>query len=1048
MLLVHEGAASIEREAAWRLLEVLRAEGLAVELLGRGRPGREAWRPPAQVLAGVGALVLLDPRAWWGQDWPPGRPGAHAPIVAEAWKRAGGWALVLERPPFDPTQAFGDESLDALGWARAPWGPVAPIVQGLRAALAEASLPSEDALAEGDEARWSEARIERDWVRLEALPAPTRMGLIGCLELACEDPEGIPGAIVDVLVVSARGDVGGGLARLEASPVRDWLVRSEGRFTLADEACAVFLGTERGGARGMANRRLSCLRWLVRSTLAPEAARAYADAGLRALRIAGAGVVLGNQPRIDLRPLERASVAEMVQRLGAIEAELRELVTPSASLGAEVVVELTRAVGFCASRGWSTKDPAAFGQALWTALVARGWTPALLEQRLRWPPSWTGAAARGFEPDSGVEPEASGVEARPAVRLRSPLSFPDLSREAHDCGNVSLNGVGISADGSTLAAMTNMAELRVWRGSAVGEAPQTMGFESWGSCFAMSGDGRYLVVGCGDGGVHHVDIGARGSAGAKFPLAVRKLEARGARPTALAVSADGDAVLVGDEDGRLLLWEPLRGGQSTRVLAQGEAKITACALGVEARVAVSGDSEGALTVWDLDRFAPRHTLEAHPYEVRAVLLEPAEPGGASELRLLSICYRETRLWSVASGERLETHEEHGCFAVGGCFVAGTRAAEDAVLLASSDDGVTRFSLGDGAVLQRHRACGGSLGAAASTPDASCYVTGGNDGLLRVWHAADLGVEPPPHGGLDPHAVLIGTDEERWWSSGGGALLIAAQIETGRVHQRLESGCYFDMTLVDERTFAGVGSGKTVELRDRATGALVCASPEQGDWLRAVCFDRDERKLIYAGDSGEVASVRVEGVGSKRRRGAPSMAEPESIATLSNAINACLLTPGGVLVLATASAELHGWTRHGLPLWTVHSERDAVYYALCHAPKVGVVAAAGTGGGIDLWTLDDRVGYGSQLTPTLKTRLLGHRGGVTSLVLGPPGSEGVLVTGGHDGSVRFWQLEEERELTRVELPWRIMALGLVGTRIVGADEAGNRFVLDVDWAWLR
>ncbi|EDM75777.1 hypothetical protein PPSIR1_17760 [Plesiocystis pacifica SIR-1] len=30
----------------------------------------------------------------------------------------------------------------------------------------------------------------------------------------------------------------------------------------------------------------------------------------------------------------------------------------------------------------------------------------------------------------------------------------------------------------------------------------------------------------------------------------------------------------------------------------------------------------------------------------------------------------------------------------------------------------------------------------------------------------------------------------------------------------------------------------------------------------------------------------------------------------------------------------------------------------------------------------------------------------------------------------------------------MALGLVGTRLVGADEAGNRFVLDVDWAWLR
>ena len=166
---------------------------------------------------------------------------------------------------------------------------------------------------------------------------------------------------------------------------------------------------------------------------------------------------------------------------------------------------------------------------------------------------------------------------------------------------------------------------------------------SWIESLAFSPDGRLLVAGAIQGGVH---VWTLDEDGAPAPRAV--LDSGRGAVRAVTVSPDGRWLAAGADDGRVHLWalpEGLDGTTASALLGAIGPKLLALAFDAGGERLATGDMDGRLQLWDLGAELPEPvTLEQSGGRVLDVGFD------ARGERLAATTLHGLRLWDLSAAD--------------------------------------------------------------------------------------------------------------------------------------------------------------------------------------------------------------------------------------------------------------------------------------------------------------------------------------------------------------------------------------------------------------
>ena len=327
----------------------------------------------------------------------------------------------------------------------------------------------------------------------------------------------------------------------------------------------------------------------------------------------------------------------------------------------------------------------------------------------------------------------------------------------------------------------------------------------------------------------------------------------------VAVSADGQRAVSGDDDGTVRVWN-LATGQalhtfgSTDMWNQLTYRDTVffgvvdgprpVAVSADGQRAVSGSTDGTVRVWDLTAGQELHSC-GHRRWVTAVAIS------ADGQRAVSGGEQTVRVWDLATGEELHT-------LTAGRVTAIAVSADGQRAVSGRENGtVQMWDLATGEELHTLTGHHGKVGQVAVSADGQRAVSGSDDGTVRIW---DLTSGQAVHTLTGHHgfvtAVAISADGQRA-VSGDGRRVQVWDLTTGKL---VASGRHFYATLfgtgphvsisADGQRVVYVG-GRRVRVLDLATGKEVRTLTGHHGWVTAVAISADGQRAVSGSDDGTV-----------------------------------------------------------------------------------------------------------------------------------------------------------------------------------------------------
>ncbi|WP_330460106.1 TIR domain-containing protein [Streptomyces sp. NBC_00820] len=441
------------------------------------------------------------------------------------------------------------------------------------------------------------------------------------------------------------------------------------------------------------------------------------------------------------------------------------------------------------------------------------------------------------------------------------------------------------------------------------------------------------------------------------------------------------------------------------------------------RYLVSGDTDGEVRLWDLDTGTSAGLLGGCRGAVYQVLFDPdgtllAAGDSAGVVRLWRIDQRGDPV-AVPIGRQPAEHR--GSVWVckfrphGGAPAPGTGP----LLVTGGNDGVVRLwdsSTGQGRrILRGH---GRRIGTLSFSADGSMLAAGGNDGVVRVWHSASgrrlrelTGqsdrLVSAAFGPAGPLLATASSDGDIYlWNAATGEYQRELDAETDHVWAEAFSA--------DGELLATANDDDTVRLWYRGTGAHVATVTEHYGRVRAIAFRSDDAVLATGCDDRRVRIWDV----AARRITAVLDGHTDRVYAVAFAPDGSWLASAswdGDAVIWRDGAVAHRLTGHTGKVWT----------AAAH-PIRPLLATAGDDRTVRLW--NPRTGQET-------AALTGHTGRVLAVVFSPDGS--LLASGGEDGTVRLWDVPADAPPTL-----RATLVGLPGGWAALSPSGGYKYEGDV------
>lgn len=620
-------------------------------------------------------------------------------------------------------------------------------------------------------------------------------------------------------------------------------------------------------------------------------------------------------------------------------------------------------------------------------------------------------------PTSAPQPSATPAAPQAAIRLLTTL------------GSGRALTLQWQPNGSTLA-IGSTAGVYLYAGEPL---TQTAHIETscWANTLAFSPNGDTLALGCANGEIRlwQVSLGKT----------LQTLAGSSSSPNALAFSPDGHLLAYGRQDGSLAVWDTTT-QQTLWQIAAHRGRVNGLAFSSGSADGllqlVSAGNDGRLRLWQADTGTQLGELAANESALFALAARP-EPQGLPRLIASGGASTTLRLWDALSGAPYLPLQAHSSALRALAFSA------DGMRLASGDaNGV--IWLWDGGTNEPQRgfqAHTGGITALAYRAASNQLASLGEDGIIRIWQAqTELNADQP----TPPLLQTFG-------AFGAPVTALAAAGDSVAVGDSSGQIVLWNLdTLQIERTWSGHVNAVNA-LTFFPSGGLLLSGGSDGT-LRVwdVTGKRNDALRVITAHTAPVWTVAVSADGglllsggadgSVRRWDAVTGAPLGSVSLPGWAYTARFAPNGTQIAAGGAESFLGVWQDFGQPSDFLQLNwQGQQVFALTFRAEDGLLAAAGDGGWLGVWQVNDAesiawfTGETRRLTQVVFLGVhwlaaAGERGGITIWDVAQPnapviqGEAGaamtglalmdtqnlpvntfLMVSGGSDGIVRIWEV---------------------------------------------
>ncbi len=589
-------------------------------------------------------------------------------------------------------------------------------------------------------------------------------------------------------------------------------------------------------------------------------------------------------------------------------------------------------------------------------------------------------------------------------------------------------------DGKTLYSVGNEPAVHAWD-PATGKLRRRVSLPGGGGrCFAVTPDGKALVVGCPDGAVRFVDAATgaeqRALTGADSTLVV-----------SLSLSADGKTLVSQHATGMVVVWDVVAGKAHNPVQTRSPGSFPRTAVLPDGKHFVTARADDTLHLMDA----------ATGKEVRAFEMGAAPPGRGiqpshvqrvvvspdGKLLAYSGWGQTVTICSVETGKVVGRMDSPSSLTLGLAFAPSGR-----FLALGGYPGVRIFGIASGKELRRLDAPPPiSVAFLAYAPDGQTLAAIGQDGALRLWDVIESRELHPPVGHAGSVQNLLFLDNsKRLVSYGGDARLVAWDVATGREVDQHRSLPFTPATMMrspDGKGVQGLGYDRSLHVWRPGAGTEMTRLdlPVMPNFQSAVSAGGKRVAVV----SGTDRKLRLFDLDGKSREG-------RVLATAPNVwFHSLVFTPDGRRLAATTSdGAVHVWdcpTGREMPplgsgddgmrpgyasrlllapdgrslllfdnelrIWEVASGRERV--KLPGAPVgLGSIAWSPDGRQVARGNQDGTVQIFDAATGNEVMKREGKQGVVSSLAFSPDGQ--LLASGGTNGTILLWEIPEAVKLS--------------------------------------
>ena len=472
----------------------------------------------------------------------------------------------------------------------------------------------------------------------------------------------------------------------------------------------------------------------------------------------------------------------------------------------------------------------------------------------------------------------------------------------------------------------------------------------------------------------------------------------------------------------------------------------------------SGGADGVVRIWDPVEGHCRMRLEAHPYGIRIVRFSPDGAWVASGAEDGTILLRPVR-----SGEPSRRLAHHTGMVMALAFSPDGRT----LVSGGQDHRVVFWDFGSNEVLDSFPSANGTIRTLLWGPDDKTVLSGGW-WRIEFWDAETRTRRSSIAIGRAVWELTLSPDR-RFLAAGAtpGALRVWDLTSTGAAH-RLGGHEGFPVTTTARgRIVTGDRTGRMQVFR-LGTGERLASIDAQFGRVRALSLSGDGSRLaagneervvsVWDVDSGERLSllkgfrpgnwgcVSLDADGSTvafTHRGGGfrvrDVRTGELVSKLKRssrqAISVSFSPDGQSLATTSRDLEVRLWSRSGELLAAL--ECDANPWSARFSPDGGKVAAGTWRHEVWVWDVASRKRL---------VRLRGHSGVVWEVAF-LPGSDRFLASGSGDGTVRIWDLKEQRSLAVIEAfeaNVNSISFGDDGRTLIVSGEGPEVLVYDLDY----